>query len=136
MQDAEKGIKDTPAQDFPHTSTDADINNGITNEHLSESSEQQARRDSLSRKLEEILVDANAWLELSNHPDAISIVNHLEEAYDMLGVAIENSNDVPETEPSPTRGADINEGERASEEEELSEALRDSFPASDPPANY
>lgn len=108
MKTVTEGYKDKANQDFPHTSSDADIGNGVENSHMSQSSEQQAKRDDLSRNLEGVIVDAKVWLELSNDSNAKDIVRHLETAFELLGKSIEASSDEeldPNKVPSPVRGA-------------------------------
>lgn len=136
-----KDLEKSTQGDLAHNSTDADIENGIDNRLFANDNDLEARRNSLSKKLEDVLVDTADWLELSNNPENEMLLSKLEEAHALLGKSIPATDDVSNGASTTTTAGNAASTTTPSavyekSEEEIDKELKDSFPASDPPANY
>ena len=80
--------------DVVYLSDDSDRErDGVHDTPLETDNEAQALRDDLAENLEDLLADAETWLELTDDEDAQAIYNLLEEAYDRLGTSIAETDD-------------------------------------------
>ncbi|MCA9838401.1 MAG: hypothetical protein KC422_15905 [Trueperaceae bacterium] len=80
--------------------------------------ERSVNREEMIETLEDLVEDASAWLELTETNSAQLVYDKLEQAYALLSNSEDLDQHVTETE------------------QEIDQELKQSFPASDPPANY
>lgn len=71
--------RDGNASDVPHM--------------LDEESNEAARRDALARQMEDLIADAQDWMEMSQSEEARDIYNQLVDIYERLGEPPENTDD-------------------------------------------
>ncbi|MCA9837088.1 MAG: hypothetical protein KC422_09235 [Trueperaceae bacterium] len=93
MEKVEIGREGKPESDFPHTSTDVDVGNGVENRYLDTNSEMQARRDDIARKLEDALEYIGLLLKEEKSEDIRAVEALLEDAYELIGKPLEETDD-------------------------------------------
>ena len=77
--DDEARERDGNASDVPHM--------------LDEESNEAARRDALARQMEDLIADAQDWMEMSQSEEAREIYNTLTDVYERLGNPLEDTDD-------------------------------------------
>lgn len=102
------GFQASPPDDVSmnRTSDDNDLNvggGGFTDTPLRREYEGIARRDDLSRRLEDLVADAREWADDTRSDEARAVADLLADAFERLGVPTEDTDvepeDVPQAEP-------------------------------------
>ena len=94
------GFEAAPPDDvtMQRTSDDNDLNpsgGGFTDTPLREEYESMARRDDLSRRLEDLVADAREWADDVATDEARDIAETLADVYERLGVPTEDTDNEP-----------------------------------------
>lgn len=77
--------------DFPHLSSDADVDNGVNTQHLSQEADYQEKANELYRKTEDLLSDAAEWLELYPSDKAEELFEAFENLFELMAVSTEKT---------------------------------------------
>lgn len=97
----DRGFDAAPPDDvtMQRTSDDNDLNpagGGFTDTPLRTEYESMARHDDLSRRLEDLVADAQEWAREDGSEGARSIAESLADVYERLGAASEDTDDEPD----------------------------------------
>lgn len=77
----------------PYMSDDDEFERDGTHTLLSEDNEDRARRNELSRSLEDLVASALEWSEISEDEDAVQIYEDLADLYDRVSAPLEDTDD-------------------------------------------
>ena len=84
---------DLGGDDTPYMSDDDEFERDGTHTLLTEDNEDQARRDELARRLEDLVATALEWSEISEDDDAVQIYEDLADLYERVSVPLEETDD-------------------------------------------
>lgn len=84
---------DLGGDDTPYMSDDDEFERDGTHTLLTEENEDQARRDELARRLEDLVATALEWSEISEDDDAVQIYEDLADLYERVSAPLEDTDD-------------------------------------------
>ena len=84
---------DLGGDDTPYMSDDDEFERDGTHTLLTEDNEDQARRDEIARRLEDLVASALEWSEISEDDDAVQIYEDLADLYERVSVPLEDTDD-------------------------------------------
>ncbi len=84
---------DLGGDDTPYMSDDDEFERDGTHTLLTEDNEDQARRDEIARRLEDLVASALEWSETSEDDDAVQIYEDLADLYERVSLPLEETDD-------------------------------------------
>ncbi len=84
---------DLGGDDTPYMSDDDEFERDGTHTLLTEDNEDQARRDEIARRLEDLVASALEWSEISEDDDAVQIYEDLADLYERVSLPLEDTDD-------------------------------------------
>ena len=84
---------DLGGDDTPYMSDDDEFERDGTHTLLTEDNEDQARRDEIARRLEDLVATTLEWSEISEDEDAVQIYEDLADLYERVSLPLEDTDD-------------------------------------------
>ena len=84
---------DLGGDDTPYMSDDDEFERDGTHTLLTEDNEDQARRDEIARRLEDLVATTLEWSEISEDDDAVQIYEDLADLYERVSLPLEDTDD-------------------------------------------
>lgn len=84
---------DLGGDETPYMSDDDEFERDGTHTLLTEDNEDQARRDEIARRLEDLVASALEWSEISEDDDAVQIYEDLADLYERVSAPLEDTDD-------------------------------------------